>query len=355
MKKKKVCVGMSGGVDSTTTAHLLLEAGYEVFGATMHLFDLPDESGTMQPPKFIEDARRACESLGIAHHVVDLRPAFERLVISPFREGFLSGSTPNPCTICNRHIKYGLFMDAALSLGAEAMATGHYVRINHNQETGSWHLHKGITDRKDQSYYLHGLSETRLSQLILPLGTFENKAQIRKIASGFNQQISEKKDSLGICFTQGKTPYEYLKNQLPEGFGQGNFVDAQGRVLGKHDGYFQFTIGQKKGLPKWEGKTLSVLEIRPETAEVLLGDESALYQASLELTDFNWIHEPKAYPWKGIFRICTWGYDLSGHIQPGNTPETWLVNFDEPVRAIAKGQACVVYCGDEILGGGTIL
>lgn len=355
MTKKKIGVGMSGGVDSTTTAYLLIQEGHEVFGATMYLFDLPDETGTMRAPAFIEEARQACNALGIAHHVIDLREAFHALVIRPFTEGFLNGATPNPCTICNRHIKYGLFMDAVLALGADAMATGHYVRIVHNAENGSWHLHKGMTDRKDQSYYLHGLSEKKLSQLMLPLGSYDNKAQIRQIASGFNPGVSQKKDSLGICFTQGQSPYAYLKNKLAEGYGAGDFVSAEGQVLGRHEGYFQFTIGQKKGLPKTAGKSLSVLNIDPSSAQVLLGDESALYQTSLMLTELNWIHSPKTFPWAGTFRICTWGYDLRGQIMPSETPDIWEVIFDEPVRAIAKGQACVVYDGDEILGGGTIL
>ena len=355
MNKKKICVGISGGVDSATTAHLLIQAGHEVFGATMYLFDIKDEQGNWKPPGFLEDARKACDLLGIEHVIVDLREEFRMEVIEPFKKGFLEGVTPNPCTICNRYIKYGRFMDRILELGADAMATGHYVRIEHRKDTGSHHLRKGITLRKDQSYYLHGLSEQRLSKLILPLGQYETKEAIRALASGFNQDISEKKDSLGICFTQGRSPFEYLKDQLPDNFGNGNFVLEDGSIVGSHDGYFQFTIGQKKGLPKVDGKDMSVIRINADSQDVILGDDGALYETTLIMENVNWIHRPSVFPWHGVFRICTWGYDLQGTIEPLDAKDTWQVKFDTPVRAIAKGQACVVYLEDEILGGGTIL
>lgn len=354
MTKKKICVGISGGVDSATTAHLLLQEGHEVFGATMYLFDIKDDQGQWKPPGFLEDARKACELLGIEHVIIDLREAFKREVIEPFKKGFIEGRTPNPCTICNRYVKYGHFMDEILAMGADAMATGHYVRIEHRKTSDSHHLKKGITSRKDQSYYLHGLSEERLSKLILPLGQYETKASIRALASEFNQTIAEKKDSLGICFTQGRSPFEYLKDQLPANFGNGNFVLEDGRVVGSHEGYFQFTIGQKKGLPKVEGKGMSVIRIEADTRDVVLGDDEALYETTLVMEKVNWIHRPNEFPWRGVFRICTWGYDLQGIIEP-ISEDLWQVRFDEPVRAIAKGQACVIYLDDEILGGGTIL
>lgn len=355
MTKKKICVGISGGVDSATTAHLLLQEGHEVFGATMYLFDIKDEQGQWKPPGFLEDAKRACELLGIEHVIVDLREAFRQEVIEPFKKGFLEGITPNPCTICNRAIKYGRFMDQILALGADAMATGHYVRIEHRKDSDSHHLKKGMTSRKDQSYYLHGLSEERLSKLILPLGQYETKEAIRALASGFDQDIAEKRDSLGICFTQGRTPFEYLRDQLPLHFGSGNFVLEDGSVVGSHDGYFQFTIGQKKGLPKVGGKDMSVIRIEADSQDVVLGDDGALYESTLIMGNVNWIHRPEGFPWRGVFRICTWGYDLQGIIEPIGAEGLWQVRFDEPVRAIAKGQACVIYLADEILGGGTIL
>lgn len=355
MIKKKVCVGMSGGVDSTTTAHLLINEGHEVFGATMYLFDEVLLDGSLAPPQFIQDAKVTCEKLGIPHYVIDLRTEFETLITTPFKKDFIEGRTPNPCAICNKLVKYGLFMDAVLALGAEAVAMGHYVRIEHDSVHQTWHLKKGLTARKDQSFYLHGVSEERLSKLILPLGQYENKEEVRAIARSFDVAVSDKKDSLGICFTSGKTPFEYLKSQLPEGYGKGQFVLEDGTAVGLHDGYFQFTIGQKKGLPKLDGRNLSVICINASQMQVVLGDESALYGQSLVLKDMNWIHRPLSFPWKGTFRICTWGYDLEGTIEPNQQDGLWCVKFEEPVRGIAKGQSCVVYQNDEILGGGTIL
>lgn len=354
MKLKKVCVGMSGGVDSSTTAHLLIEAGYDVFGATMYLFDIPNEAGVVGPPAFIEEAKKICDALGIIHHVIDLRDIFKEQIMEPFKADYLAGLTPNPCTRCNRKIKYGLFMDQVLALGADAVAMGHYVRIVHDEIQDSWHLLKGLTHRKDQSYYLHGLSETRLSQLILPLGTYSDKDKIRAIASRFHQGVSEKRDSLGVCFTGGMNAFDYLQKELPDGFGHGNFILNDGTVIGMHDGYYKYTRGQKKGLPQYRGQSLSVIDIIPEDCSVVIGSEEALYADRLYLNEVNWIHEPPVMPWRGIFKIFTWGYDLSGQIEPMDDGQ-WRVVFDAPVRAIAKGQSCVFYKDDEILGGGVII
>lgn len=345
---------MSGGVDSTTTAHLLIEEGYDVFGATMYLFDVKDEHGQMSAPEFLKDAAKAAEILGIEHQIIDLREAFSNMIIKPFIESYLSGKTPNPCALCNPKVKYGLFFQAVKELGADYMATGHYVRIQHRESTDTWHLLKGNTHRKDQSYYLHGVEEAVLSKLILPLGNYDNKSEVREIAGAFDTYFSKKKDSLGICFTQGRSPFEYIKSLVPEGFGHGHFTNDNGDVLGTHDGYFQYTIGQKKGIPQNEQRSRVVTGLNPETHEVLLGDENALYEPSLTIKDLHWIHRPEILPWRGVFRICTWGYDLKGTIhalEDGNH----RVEFDEPVRAIARGQSCVIYKEDEILGGGVII
>lgn len=355
MIKKRVCVGISGGVDSATAAHLLMAEGYEVFGATMYLFDTQREDGSFGPPAFLEDAKGVCQRLGIEHFVIDLREPFKEKVIEPFIEGFMSGSTPNPCVICNQKIKYGMFYDAIMALGADAMATGHYVQIEHREEADSYHLMKSPTERKDQSYYLCGLPEERLKGLILPLGKFKSKSEVRNIASSVDQTVSGKKDSLGICFTEGKSAYEYIKAHVGQTIGVGDFVLKNGSVVGQHDGFYRFTIGQKKGLPQCQGDAYSVIGIEPSKNQVVLGHEEDLYAQKMLVKDLNWIHSPKSFPWKGIFKIFTWGYDLSGIIKPTDQEDIWEVEFDQPVRAIAKGQICVIYDQEEILGGGTIV
>lgn len=353
----RVCIAMSGGVDSTTTAYLLKEAGHEVFGLTMYLFDIKTTSGTLERPGFLEDASRVAAELGIEHDIIDLREVFNERIIMPFIEGYKKGMTPNPCAICNATIKYGLFMDEAIKRGAEYLATGHYVRLL-RQSDGRIHLHEGSTHRKDQSFFLHGLTAERLEKLMLPLGHYSNKAEVRQIAQQYQTSVAEKKDSLGICFTQGLPPEDYLRPIFGEAFGSGPVLDLEGQQVGCHNGYYKFTRGQKKGFELLEAfksshKAMAVHRIDPLTASIVIGPESSLYSRSLIIEQMNWIFKPDTLPYEGEFKIFVWGYRLSGKIdalENGN----YEVVFDQPVRAVAVGQACVVYKNDEILGGGII-
>lgn len=353
----RVCIAMSGGVDSTTTAYLLKEAGHEVFGLTMYLFDVIADSGVARPPSFLEDAKRVASELNIDHEIIDLRAVFKERIIEPFIEGYKAGVTPNPCALCNANIKYGLFMDEAIKRGADYLATGHYVRLL-RQADGRVHLHEGNTYRKDQSFFLHGLSAERLEKLMLPLGSYESKAEIRALAQAYQTSVADKKDSLGICFTQGLPPEAFLRPILGEAFGRGPVLDIEGNEVGFHDGYYKFTRGQKKGFELFEAyklshKHMAVYAVDPQKACVVLGPESSLYSRRLIISQMNWIFKPDKLPYRGSFKIFVWGYRLEGTIDALDSGDYEVV-FEEPVRAIAVGQACVVYQGDEILGGGLI-
>lgn len=348
---------MSGGVDSSTTAYMLKEEGHEVFGMTMYLFDVPGESGELVAPSFLEDAKRVAAELNIYHEVVDLRNVFRTEIIEPFIEAYKSGLTPNPCAICNAKIKYGLFMEEALKRGADYLATGHYVQLIRHED-GLIHLHEGNTFRKDQSYFLHGLNQSKLEKLILPLGRYESKQQIREKASKYKTSVANKKDSLGICFTQGKPPEIYLREILGSDFGIGNVVDIEGNHVGVHAGYYKFTVGQKKGFELWETykeshRKMAIKRIDPESHEIIIAPEAYLCSKTLFMEQVNWIFKPEAFPWQGEFKIFVWGYRLKGTIAQTHTG-AYRVDFDHAVRAIAIGQACVVYLGDEVIGGGII-
>lgn len=348
---------MSGGVDSSTTAYMLKEEGHEVFGMTMYLFDVPSESGELAAPSFLEDARRVAKELNIQHEVIDLRAIFKAEIIEPFINGYKGGKTPNPCAVCNAKIKYGLFMEEALKRGADYLATGHYVRLIRHAD-GLIHLHEGNTFRKDQSYFLHGLSQLKLEKLMLPLGEFENKQVVRDKASTYKTSVAAKKDSLGICFTQGKPPETYLREVLGNGFGIGNVMDLQGNCVGTHTGYYKFTIGQKKGFELNEAfkdshRKMAIKAIDPESGNIIIAPEESLYSKTLFMEQMNWIFKPPAFPWDGEFKIFAWGYRLKGTINEIATGG-YRVDFDNSVRAIAIGQACVAYLGDEVIGGGII-
>lgn len=353
----RVCVAMSGGVDSTTTAYMLKEAGHDVFGLTMYLFDVIDDSGNCVPPLFLEDAKRVASELAIAHEVIDLRDVFKAWIVDPFVSAYKDGITPNPCAMCNAKIKYGIFMDEALKRGADYMATGHYVRLIRHDD-GKVHLHEGNTYRKDQSYFLHGLSQDRLEKLLLPLGEYENKQEIRALADAYQSSVATKKDSLGICFTQGKPPEQFLKDLLGESFGKGKVMDTVGNHVGNHDGYYKFTVGQKKGFYLIEPYTLThkgyaIKTIDPDTATLVIAKEEELMSTSLTIKQMNWIFKPQTLPYRGEFKIFAWGYRLRGTISKIDD-DTLEVEFDQPVRAVAIGQSCVVYNGDEVIGGGVI-
>ena len=273
-EKKKVVVAMSGGVDSTLTAKLLLEAGYEVCGATMHQFDGQE--------KEIEGARAMADFLGIPFQVVDVREAYQKFVLRYFIDAYAKGMTPNPCMMCDFKVKFGLFYDEARKhFDAPYFATGHYARILFNPERQKYEVHKGIDMGKDQSYMMYHLTQDQLAHIIFPLGrTF--KKDTRRISKEKGLPTYNKAESQDICFLTSETSYvEFLKNHAPEAFSEGDIVDTKGRVLGRHRGIPYYTIGQRKGLGIAARTPLYVVALKTERSQVIVGTNDELFRTRL--------------------------------------------------------------------------
>lgn len=343
---KTVAVALSGGVDSAASAYILKNKGYNVFGITMKLFDNQD----------VESAAYVAEKLGIDHHIVDLTDTFETDVIDIFINEYLKGKTPNPCIICNKKIKYGLLLDKAISLGADYMALGHYAKIEYDANNDRYRLYKASANRKDQSYFLHHLSQEQLSKIILPLSDFENKDEVRKIVLELIPDISQKKDSTDICFTNGMSPFNYIKKRKNLVNTSGNFISKDGKFLGKHRGIFNYTIGQKRGLELKTDKTYFILRFNNDTNEIVLTDnENDLYANEITLSDVRYT-DKSFYDKERItatVKLCVWG-NFSPCEIINLKDRTAKVVFNSPERAPASGQSAVFYDGDEVLGGGII-
>jgi len=350
--KSKVAVGISGGVDSMVCAKLLIDQGYDVFGVTMYLFD-EEIDGEMRPPSFLEDAKNVCATLGIPHHIVNLKEDFKENVIDPFIAAYLRGETPNPCAMCNPTIKYGAFLEAAIDLGAEYMATGHYANIIYDESMERYRIYQGKNPRKDQSFLLHSLSQHQLGRLVLPLADIEEKSTVREIAESIREDIAQKKDSTDICFIPNGKYYEYIQKHTPGKVKPGAFVSTDGEVLGQHSGIVNYTIGQRRGLIPTLNKPMYVIELNPDTNEVVLGNDHETYVDGFVGERFNFtIYDevPLNQPLK--VKVCQWGYLLDCIIIKENGCHKII--FDEPARAVAIGQVAVFYNENEVLGGCTI-
>ena len=350
MNKKKVLVAMSGGVDSSAAAALLVQQGYDCDGAMLKL--APNEDSRCCSADDAEDARQAATRLGMRFYVFNETDRFHRCVIDKFAAEYEAGRTPNPCIDCNRELKFGALLDRALTLGYDYIATGHYARVAYDAESGKYRLLRGAERRKDQSYVLYQLTQHQLAHLLLPVGDYDKPA-IRDKAREAGLDNADKGDSQDICFVPDGDYVGFLQRQgltlMP-----GNFVDEAGHVLGQHRGLPCYTIGQGKGLGVAVGRHVYVLEKDQAHNAIVLGDDSALYASSLLASHANWISgQTPAAPvrcaaktrYSQVEAPCT-AYPL---------PDGGLrVVFDQPQRAITAGQAVVLYDGDEVLGGGTI-
>jgi len=351
MNNKRVVVAMSGGVDSTTTAALLKKEGWDVIGVTMQLLDYKDAEGGCCSFDHVIDARRAAAQIGIPHYVVNFVDQFKTHVLGDYIDKYKSGKTPIPCVLCNKYVKFDLLMTKALELGAGYLATGHYARIV--EEGGQFALKKALDESKDQSYFLYTLTQKELSRLMFPLGSLP-KEEVREIARGLGLIPAEKPDSTGVCFVPGGDYRDYLAAQadlVPE---EGEIVDGDGKVLGKHNGVFSFTIGQRRGLGIALGKPVYVTGIEPGKNRIVVGGQDRLFGTKLVAENITWINNSELNDILQVNAKVRYRHRESSAEVHMSSETDATVEFREPVRAITPGQAVVFYKNDKVLGGGWI-
>lgn len=359
MKKKRVVVGLSGGVDSSVAAWLLKKQGYEVIGVTMKMWDkerlIPgkDRNGDEIPiPDITEDARRVAGHLGIEFHVLDFQETFREKVMDYFVEEYLSGKTPNPCVACNRGIKWEALLERARTFDAEYIATGHYARIE-RLENGRYALKRSSTDAKDQTYALYGLSQEQLAHTLMPVGEY-TKEEIRNFARKAEIPVAEKKDSQEICFIPDKDYAGFIEKVYGKRMEEGDFVDRDGKILGKHKGLLHYTIGQRKGLNLALGRPVFVGELKTGTNEVVIVENEDLFKTTVYADRVNLMsRENLEKPVRAVAKI-RYNHKGSPCILEKDGENRVICRFDEAQRAITPGQSLVFYEGDYVLGGGII-
>ncbi|MGA3135551.1 MAG: tRNA 2-thiouridine(34) synthase MnmA [Terracidiphilus sp.] len=380
-KPETIAVAMSGGVDSSTVAAMLAHgtsgagggafgAGHSVVGLTLQLWDqtrLAGKHGIPDAPKAgrccslddVYDARRVAEHLGIPYYVVNQEERFERDVVRPFVEEYMAGRTPIPCSLCNNHLKFDQLLQTARSIGAGRIATGHYAVNEYDPERQRWILKRAADLAKDQTYFLFGLTQEQLAHTLFPLGRL-TKPEVREVARLHGLALAEKPDSQEICFIPGGDYKRFLTAYLEEQGEQvpetaGELVTSKGEVLGRHEGIFNFTVGQRKGLGVNSPSPLYVLEIDPASHRVTVGAGEELATRTLRANRLNWISIPELTgPMRVRAKIRHRHEPAWANLSPAG-PDEVLATFDEPQRAVTPGQSAVFYDGDEVVGGGWIV
>lgn len=358
MSKGRVLIGMSGGVDSSVSALLLKQAGYEVIGATMRLWEdkeNPEIEGGCCSFSTVYDAKRVCDKIGIPHYTLDCRNIFEEKVMKDFVCCYECAKTPNPCIECNKHLKFDLFFQKALELKCDYISTGHYAKVEFSEKYNQYVMKKSEAEKKDQTYFLYSINKEVLPKLVFPLEHFKDKAEIRKIAEENGLAVAKKPDSQEVCFIPDNNYVEFLEKNLRRPQSQGNIVLKDGTILGQHKGLIYYTVGQRKGLGIAYKEPLYVLKLNKEKNEVIVGTEKELYENILYANELNFLLDMDlTTPIEVKAKIRYRAKEAEAILYPEHDGKA-KVEFKQSQRAITPGQSVVFYIDDIVLGGGKII
>ncbi len=358
MAKKKVMLGMSGGVDSSVAAACLLEMGYEVIGVTMQIWPDKDEDrqkteGGCCSLSAVDDARRVADMLGIPYYVLNFKNVFEKNVINYFIGEYLNGRTPNPCIACNRKVKFEAMLEKAVSMGIDYIATGHYAKIEYNEESKRYLLKKSVTSAKDQTYALYTMTQEQLKRTLMPIGNY-TKDRVREMAKELRLPVASKPDSQEICFVEDNDYGRFISENTDADITPGSFVDTKGNILGQHKGIVHYTVGQRKGLGIAFGRPMFVVGIDTTKNQVVLGNEDEVFSNTLIASDLNFISIEKLDGPMKVNAKIRYSAKEAGAVIEMIGEDRLKVVFDSPQRAVTPGQSVVFYNDDTVVGGGVI-